>query len=91
MESVLACDSKSVVVNFRRRLCSLVVSLSVYAAGCFRGGGRAAPRTANETIYFVCQLELLQRFRNRCRLNQGAPKETTPRAHSQTTVIAKPL
>jgi hypothetical protein len=43
MQSVLSCDLKSVVVNFRRRLCSLVVSLSVYCSRVLRGGGRAAP------------------------------------------------
>ena len=43
MQSVLSCDSKSVVVNFRRRLCSLVVSLSVYAAGWFAAGEGPRP------------------------------------------------
>jgi hypothetical protein len=43
MQSVLCCDSKSIVVNFRRRLCSLVVSLSVYADGCFAAGEGPRP------------------------------------------------
>jgi hypothetical protein len=64
MQSVLSCDSKSVASELSPASlfpCCLVVGL---CSRVVRGGGRAAPGTANETIYFVCQLELLQRFRN---------------------------
>jgi hypothetical protein len=64
MESVLSCDLKSVASELSPASlfpCCLFVGI---CSRVLRGGGRAAPRTANETIYFVCQLELLQRFRN---------------------------